>query len=93
MSEQANSVVDATLLVNRYRHHLRRLRAEAQLPLDTPLNQLPGELRMRALAQVNLLKAKTGADVMAMLLSSERVYSDMLDWLWFGEPEQVRTAG
>ena len=26
---------------------------------------------------------------MSMLLSSERVYSDMLDWLWFGEPEQV----
>ena len=26
---------------------------------------------------------------MSLLLSSERVYSDLLDWIWFGEPEQV----
>ncbi len=70
----------------RYRGHLERLRATAPPGLlppagnDTPLEQLPGELKMRAVGQVHLLKATTGADVMALLLSSERVYSDMLDW-------------
>ena len=45
---------------------------------DDEVSQAEGELKMRALAQVDLLKATCGADVMALLLSSERVYSDML---------------
>eukprot|EP00927_Polykrikos_kofoidii_P052155 TRINITY_DN4593_c0_g1_i1.p1 TRINITY_DN4593_c0_g1~~TRINITY_DN4593_c0_g1_i1.p1 ORF type:complete len:637 (+),score=90.33 TRINITY_DN4593_c0_g1_i1:31-1911(+) len=46
-------------------------------------------VKMRAAARVQVLRCESGADVMSLLLSSERVYSDLLDWLWFGEPEQV----
>jgi hypothetical protein len=47
---------------------------------------------MRAIGQVGVQRCTTGSEVMALLLSSERVYSDMLDWLWFGEPEQICTC-
>lgn len=47
------------------------------------------EQKMLAAARVGVMRCHTGADVMSLLLSSERVYSDMLDWLWYGEPEQV----
>eukprot|EP00040_Diaphanoeca_grandis_P029472 m.172694 g.172694 ORF g.172694 m.172694 type:complete len:684 (-) comp31698_c5_seq2:53-2104(-) len=55
---------------------------------NTAHNDTP-ELKMRAAARVSVLKCLTGAEVMSQLLSSERVYSDMLDWLWYGEPEQI----
>lgn len=46
-------------------------------------------VKMQAAMAVEVLRCWTGAEVMSILLSSERVYSDMLDWLWFGEPEQI----
>mmetsp|Transcript_20420 Transcript_20420/g.61012 ORF Transcript_20420/g.61012 Transcript_20420/m.61012 type:complete len:625 (+) Transcript_20420:36-1910(+) len=51
--------------------------------------RLTPEEKMLAAAKVGVMKCRTGADVMSLLLSSERVYSDMLDWLWYGEPEQI----
>lgn len=36
--------------------------------------------RMRAAARVGVQHARSGADVMSLLLTSERVYSDLLDW-------------
>ena len=45
--------------------------------------------KMLAIARTNYLKVITGADVMSLLLTSERVYADMIDWIKFGEPEQI----
>lgn len=74
-----------------YKHQLELLMH--QEGHSQPIEDLPGEVRMRAIGKVNLLKAKSGKEVMSLLLSSERVHSDMLDWLWFGEPEQVVLRG
>ena len=35
------------------------------------------------------MKVTSAEEAMSMLLSSERVYSDMIDWLKYGEPEQI----
>lgn len=45
--------------------------------------------KMLAIAHTPLLCINSGAEAMALILSSERVYADILDWLRFGEPEQI----
>lgn len=49
-----------------------------------------GNLRVAAIAHTDSwLRVRTGAEAMSLLLTSERVFSDMLDWLQYGEPEQL----
>lgn len=45
--------------------------------------------KMIAIAQTNYLKVQSGSEVMSLLLTSERVYADMIDWIKYGEPEQI----
>lgn len=45
--------------------------------------------KMMAISQVNLLKIENGSEAMSLLLTSERVFSDMIDWKLYGEPEQI----
>lgn len=45
--------------------------------------------KMIAIAQTNYLKVYSGSEVMSLLLTSERVYADMIDWIKYGEPEQI----
>jgi hypothetical protein len=45
--------------------------------------------KMMAIARTSHLKVFSGAEVMSLLLTSERVYADMIDWIKYGEPEQV----
>lgn len=45
--------------------------------------------KMTAIARTPLLHVRTGAEVMSLLLTSERIYADILDWIRFGEPEQI----
>ena len=45
--------------------------------------------KMCAISRTPLMQIKSGEEAMALLLSSERVFSDMLDWRNFGEPEQI----
>jgi len=53
-------------------------------------DQDDGNLRVVAIARTeSWLRVRSGADAMSLLLTSERVFSDMLDWLHFGEPEQL----
>jgi gamma-glutamylcyclotransferase (GGCT)/AIG2-like uncharacterized protein YtfP len=44
---------------------------------------------MIAIAKSKFLKVASGKDAMSLLLTSERVYAEMIDWLKFGEPEQI----
>ena len=53
------------------------------------LRALPPHAKMIAIARTPLLNVSSGADAMSLLLTSERVYSDLLDWTRFGEPEQI----
>ena len=48
-----------------------------------------GNTKMIAIARTSTLKVTSGRDAMSLLLTSERVFSDMLDWVRYGEPEQV----
>eukprot|EP00026_Physarum_polycephalum_P005786 Phypoly_transcript_05824.p1 GENE.Phypoly_transcript_05824~~Phypoly_transcript_05824.p1 ORF type:complete len:588 (+),score=94.49 Phypoly_transcript_05824:110-1765(+) len=45
--------------------------------------------KLRAIARVNYLGVHTGKDAMSLLLTSERVFTDLHDWIKWGEPDQV----
>ena len=47
------------------------------------------DTKLMAIYRVPVLRAGSGEEAMHLLLSSERVYSDLIDWLDYGEPEQV----
>ncbi|KAH3758821.1 hypothetical protein Pelo_9340 [Pelomyxa schiedti] len=46
-------------------------------------------IRAAAASRALDLCVRSGEEAMSLLLSSERVFSDLIDWLEFGEPEQV----
>jgi hypothetical protein len=46
-------------------------------------------VKLRAIGRVSWLHVSSGADVLSLLLTSERVFTDLHDWLQYGEPEQV----
>jgi len=65
-----------------YERALQRLLAQGQ-PKD-------GNTRLAAVADTpSWLRVRSGADAMNLLLTSERVFVDMRDWLEHGEPEQI----
>lgn len=72
--------------------HPQQVYADYNLKLESYLKEkkmTPTNAKMAAIAQTSWLKVRSGAEAMALVLSSERVYSDMLDWDRFGEPEQL----
>ena len=73
--------LDREGVVKQYNDHLRNL-----LDNGEPDNT---HTKMRAVAKTSYLRVRSGAEAMSLLLTSERVYADMVDWLRFGEPEQV----
>jgi gamma-glutamylcyclotransferase (GGCT)/AIG2-like uncharacterized protein YtfP len=69
------------LIMDHYKSDLDLLLRQGQ-----PLN---GNTKMIAISRTTTLKVACGADAMSLLLTSERVYSDILDWIKFGEPDQI----
>ncbi len=45
--------------------------------------------KMIAISRIQYMKISTGAEAMSLLLTSERVMAEMIDWLKYGEPEQL----
>ncbi|KAL0476368.1 gamma-glutamylcyclotransferase [Acrasis kona] len=45
--------------------------------------------KLRAIAKSTYLRVTTGAEAMSLLLTSERVFTDLQDWLRFGGSEQI----
>lgn len=45
--------------------------------------------KMIAITRASTLKVRSGQEAMSLLLTSERLYSDILDWVRYGEPEQI----
>jgi gamma-glutamylcyclotransferase (GGCT)/AIG2-like uncharacterized protein YtfP len=73
-----------TQIWTNYQRTLRTMKGEEDE------NEDDGNLRVAAIARTeSWLRVRSGADAMPLLLTSERVFSDMIDWLHFGEPEQV----
>jgi gamma-glutamylcyclotransferase (GGCT)/AIG2-like uncharacterized protein YtfP len=70
---------------------------EYKLALTSLLDQQTEELddlalanlKMNAIAKVSWLRVNNGQDALSLLLSSERTYAEMIDWLKYGEPEQL----
>eukprot|EP01084_Bolivina_argentea_P310158 536633_1 len=48
-----------------------------------------GNTKLIAVANTQWLKISEAKDAMNQLLSSERVYTDLHDWIKYGEPEQI----
>ena len=66
-----------------YERELARVVEEEGLPAGD------ANTKLNAVARVQWLSVRTGADAMCLLLTSERVFSDLHDWIRYGEPEQV----
>lgn len=45
------------------------------------------QIKLNAACRVNWLKITNGLEALALLLSSERVFTDLHDWIKYGEPE------
>ena len=48
-----------------------------------------GNTKLVAATRTSTLRVRSGKDTLALLLSSERVFLDCVDWLKHGEPEQI----
>lgn len=46
-------------------------------------------MKLKAIAKVSWLKVTSGREAMNLLVTSERLFTDLHDWLKWGEPEQV----
>jgi len=66
---------------DKYQHELQQL-----LDQGCPKS---ANTRLRAIGKVNWMKVDSGAAAMSLLLTSERVFADLHDWLKYGEPEQI----
>eukprot|EP00462_Mataza_sp_D1_P006260 CAMPEP_0175122826 /NCGR_PEP_ID=MMETSP0087-20121206/1919_1 /TAXON_ID=136419 /ORGANISM="Unknown Unknown, Strain D1" /LENGTH=540 /DNA_ID=CAMNT_0016404481 /DNA_START=30 /DNA_END=1650 /DNA_ORIENTATION=+ len=65
-------------------------KTEAQLAsVAYTTNTSVGNEKLIAVARTPTLKVDSGAAAMSLLLSSERVFTDVVDWLKYGEPEQI----
>ncbi len=56
---------------------------------DINIYQVDPLIKLQAIARINPLRVTSGQDILQLLLTSERVYADMLDWTKYGEPEQI----
>ena len=50
---------------------------------------LSSNTKLRAIGSVAWMKVTNGKEALSLLLSSERVFADLHDWLKYGEPEQI----
>jgi hypothetical protein len=73
--------LDRTTVLQKYQSELDSLTAAGL--------SLTGNTKMVAISRTSTLRVRSGRDAMSLLLTSERVYSDMLDWVRYGEPEQI----
>ncbi len=74
--------LDRDSIQHNYATELESLVKDQGLPCN-------GNTKMIAISRTSTLKVRCGREAMSLLLTSERVYSDMLDWIKYGEPEQV----
>eukprot|EP01113_Clastostelium_recurvatum_P000566 TRINITY_DN10257_c0_g1_i3.p1 TRINITY_DN10257_c0_g1~~TRINITY_DN10257_c0_g1_i3.p1 ORF type:complete len:566 (+),score=106.24 TRINITY_DN10257_c0_g1_i3:1-1698(+) len=74
--------LDREDLVRKYTARLHELTQEQGAPLEA-------NTKLRAIARVSALCVSSGAHAMSLLLTSERVFTDLHDWIRWGEPEQI----
>jgi len=60
-----------------------------RIMLEEKVSQPDVNMKLRAASSVQYLCVRSGEEAMALLLTSERVFTDLRDWLEYGEPEQI----
>lgn len=65
--------LDRQGVIDRYNAELKKLLDEGE--------QLTANTKLRAIARTNWLRVGSGADAMSLLLTSERVFADLHDWI------------
>ena len=68
-------------LVSKYLGNLAKLQAEG-FPKTS-------NTKLIAIARTNWMSVCNGREAMSLLLTSERVFTDLHDWIKYGEPEQI----
>lgn len=68
---------------------VRRQAAGEEIKAQGSGSEDEGNLKMIAIGRVNFMRVSNGAEAMSLLLTSERVFSDCLDWLEYGEPVMI----
>jgi gamma-glutamylcyclotransferase (GGCT)/AIG2-like uncharacterized protein YtfP len=95
--------LDREAPIRDYLHHVREIlrhqratgvAVDESIDIDSlttlaAVKAIEPNIRMAAIARVSWLNIKNGKDALSLLLTSERVYAEMVDWLKFGEPEQL----
>lgn len=74
---------DLKKLYNEYLNNLDNLSKKLNIDKDD------GNLKVNAISMTHTLKVNNGKEAMSLLLTSERVHSDMSDWLNNGGKEQI----
>lgn len=69
-----------------YKQYLNNLE---KISKEQKLDKTKGNTKMMAIAKTNYLIVKNSEDAMSLLLSSRKVYLDMLDWQKYGGKEQL----
>lgn len=63
---------------------------DEDLGIDRPKHcAVTAGMKLKAIARVSWLKVDSGRQAMNLLVTSERLFTDLHDWLKWGEPEQV----
>ena len=65
--------LDRQAVIDRYNAELQKLLDQGET--------MCANTKLRAIARTNWLRVGTGADAMSLLLSSERVFADLHDWI------------
>jgi len=81
--------LDKTKVWAMYTKQLKEISGKNAFTQKGAYREIDVNLKLRAIGRVNYLSVSNGAEALALLLSSERVYTDLHDWLRHGEPEQI----
>jgi D123 len=57
---------------------------------ELDLDAIDANTKLLAIARTtSVLRVQSAEEAMSLVLTSERVYTDLLDWIHYGEPEQI----
>jgi hypothetical protein len=84
--------LDRAAVWARYQSNLAEVKSELSSlrpPPSPEILESAGNTKLIAASRTPTLRVTSADEALALLLSSERVYSDLRDWASFGEPEQI----
>jgi gamma-glutamylcyclotransferase (GGCT)/AIG2-like uncharacterized protein YtfP len=80
---------DPASIFQAYQRHFANSTQDFSCDPDPAVRVSVGNAKLVAATRTSTLRVRSGKDALALLLSSERVFLDCIDWLKHGEPEQI----